>query len=224
MVRKFMAGITAASMMLCMVHCAMALDTDAHTHNGFKAEIAGFDFENYNVDDTISKAADKKYDSTDTYYMSIDTITIAQDDAQHGKVAQFTGSSGKEQGIGIGKSKITKHPEAVKAEVELKKEENKAVYLQANGISGGMQYELMLWGWNGDIQFSNGGTRASVVGNVSTVDWCKITLYFDFTEGVKKYCAYINDSFVGTYTIPADITGGIKEFYVTAQTTVSVDN
>ncbi len=222
--KKFISLIVSVAMLTTIVPVSFAVATDLHEHTGYKFKIADFHFEDLDAGTTISKNSETNYDSTNTYYMSVDTITISEDDALHGKVAQFTGSSGKKQGIGISKDKIQRNPDIVKVEVELKREENNTVYLLANGLSGGMEYELMLWSWNEDIKFSNGGTRTDAVGNATANEWCKITLYFDFTEGKREYCAYINDSFAGTYTIPSDITGGIKEFYVTGQTTVSVDN
>ena len=221
MKKRLIALITAAVMILCLAPAAIATQvvTDAHTHTGYTKEIAGFGFEEekYVVGASITKSADKTYDSTETFYMSVDSMEIVQDDAEHGKVVKFagnqSGTTSKAYGIGIGKNNVESKPDKVKAEVEIKKDATQAVYLLANGISGNMDYELVLWNWDGAIKFNNDGTRSSEVVNVGKDTWCKITLYFDFDSGI--YCTYINDAFTGTYTIPNKITGGIQELYVT---------
>lgn len=220
MKKRLIALITAAVMILCSAPAATATQvvTDAHTHTGYTKEIACFDFEEekYVVGASITKSADKTYDSTETFYMSVDSMEIVQDDAQHGKVVKFAGNqtgTSKMYGIGIGKNNIGSTPDVVKAEVELKKDANQGVYLMANGLDGGMNYELMVWTWEGNIMFNDNGTRSAVVGNVAKDTWCRITLYFNFDN--DSYCTYIDDAFTGTYTLPTRITEGITEFYVT---------
>lgn len=217
-----------ASFILSAMPVAMAAGTDSHTHSGLTAELSKFDFSDFKPGTQILKAADSSYDETGTFFINVDGgIEIVEDDSEHGNVAKFTGVSGNSTyGIGISKKHTQtadgKNPEIIKLELELKGKTNDAAYLYVGQTSAGTAGRLMLWsGSDNSIGFYDAsGVKNSVV-TATKENWKKFTLYFDF--GSRNYCAYIDDVYAGTFTIPKSIAN-LETLYVTAQKTVYVDN
>lgn len=104
--------------------------------------------------------------------------------------------------------KYEKYPTITKVEFEMKKKAAAAVY-GSYGYEekwGGESYKIFACLSSGKIRFYDNGANADTSLTRAVDKWFKVTMYFDF--GTKKYQAYLDDAYVGEYTIASGITAG----------------